>query len=376
MVDGSSFGIYVHWPFCLHKCPYCDFNSHVRKEIDYQLWRKAYLSAIDYWKDYRRGEKLTSIYFGGGTPSTAPPHIIDAIINEISKHWDLSNAEISLEANPTSVEAANFVEYANSGVNRVSIGFQAFNDRDLKLLGRMHTVNESLEALDIANKYFPRTNFDLIYARQWQSLDDWQNELKQLVTLSPSHVSLYQLTIEPNTRFGDMYERGKLLGMPSADSAYDQYVWTRDFMRENGFEHYEISNFAKPDEKSRHNLIYWNYADYLGIGPGAHGRLWRGQNRIATLQPQSPEEWLSKPLIFHEEDLDAQALIAEYLIMGLRLEKGISLERICDYGYELPSAVLDELKALELIEMSNSRIYTTDKGRLVLNRVIEKLLTE
>ncbi len=371
----AGFGIYVHWPFCLHKCPYCDFNSHVRQHIDHNDWLNAYRQSIDFWKNYRSGEALTSVYFGGGTPSTAPPFVIAGILERVAKHWDISSAEITMEANPTSVEAENFAGYAQAGVNRVSIGFQAFNNDDLKRLGRMHDVNEALQALELAKKYFPRNNFDLIYARQFQTLQSWQNELEEVLKLDPSHISLYQLTIEQGTRFGDMYNVGKLRGLPDDEVAYEMYAWTRDKMRERGFSHYEVSNFAKTGEESRHNLIYWNYGDYLGIGPGAHGRVTQDGIRTATSQVYLPEKWLEAPNMFHVEQLSPIEAAEEYILMGLRVETGISFERLDELGFQLPTKNLAELIDLGLIHQSNTGIQATDEGRLVLNHIIEKLLT-
>ncbi len=374
-MNDPGFGIYIHWPFCQHKCPYCDFNSHVHKETDHTKWRNAYLSAIDYWREYRQGEALTSIYFGGGTPSTCPPETIATIIERIRDYWLIEQAEITLEANPSSVDASRFASYASAGVNRVSIGFQAFNNHDLKKLGRLHDVDESLKALDVARKYFDRTSFDLIYARQNQSLIQWKNELKQALKLFPSHISLYQLTIEPNTRFGQLYDRGKLIGLPDEGLAYEMFVETRDTMRAHGFEHYEVSNFALPGDQSRHNMVYWNYGDYLGIGPGAHGRIWRGQ-RFATSQQSMPNQWLERPNEFSFEALSNIEAAEEYILMGLRIETGIYFERLDQLGFQLPSATLAELIDQGLMIQDNLGIRATDQGRLLLNNVTSKLLTQ
>ncbi len=372
MSENPGFGIYIHWPFCLHICPYCDFNSHLKQSIDENAWKNAYTQAIDYWRNYRHGEKLTSVYFGGGTPSTCPTHIIEAILNKISKNWNLSNAEITLEANPTSVEAEKFEQYAKLGINRISIGFQAFNDADLKRLGRVHNVNESMQAYDIAKKYFSRNNFDLIYARQFQSLENWQYELQQVMQLEPSHISLYELTIEKRTRFGDMYDRGILRGLPSEDLAYEMYVWTSGFMRSLGFTHYEVSNFSKIGDESLHNLIYWNYGDYLGIGPGAHGRIKIG-SQMATIQEMQPNDWLNNPRNFGVQKIHKFEAAEEYILMGLRIEEGISLSRLKEYEYELNFVNKNELIKNSLLIQDNSRLRATDKGRLVLNYIIDKL---
>lgn len=374
MKDDPGFGIYIHWPYCQSKCPYCDFNSHVARTINHDDWRRAYGAAIDYWRDYRPGDKLTSIYFGGGTPSLAQPATIAAIIAQIAQIWSIDGAEITLEANPSSVEAANFAAFARAGVNRVSMGFQALNDGDLRRLGRLHGVAEAWAALDIARQYFNRVNFDLIYARQDQSMAAWQDELGQALEKKPDHLSLYQLTIEPETRFGELAQLGRLSGLPSDDLASDMYNWTSQSMIAAGFEHYEVSNFAKPGQASRHNLVYWRYGDYLGIGPGAHGRVSRDGIRQATTQRRAPITFLAQPTAVSTTNLTAGDAGEEYMIFAMRLSEGALRARIEEYGVTLNAQALRDLTADGLIWQSNAAIGATARGRILLNRLILELL--
>lgn len=373
-MDNGGFAFYVHWPFCQSKCPYCDFNSHVSKTIDHEAWKTAYIEEIDKLKDYRTGQKLTSIYFGGGTPSTAQPSTIASIIDRIGQYWNIEDAEITLEANPTSVEADKFQAFAHGGVNRVSMGFQAFNDHDLKRLGRLHTVEESLRALDIANKYFDRINFDLIYARQDQTLEQWQDELNEALKYAPDHLSLYQLTVEDGTAFADLYNHGKLRGLPTDDLAADIYDWTSEAMQARGYHHYEVSNFARPGEQSLHNLVYWRYGDYLGIGPGAHGRVWENGKRIATAQTRNPNGWLLASRNDTPSILENHEVVEEYLMMSLRITEGASFERLTNFGFDIPNQKLAELSNSNHLWISNSHFGTTPQGRLVLNAILRDLL--
>ncbi|NNE52265.1 MAG: coproporphyrinogen III oxidase, partial [Sulfitobacter sp.] len=270
----GGFGLYIHWPFCEAKCPYCDFNSHVSQQIDQLAWRDAYLAELKRGAAETKRRVLNAVFFGGGTPSLMDPDVVAEVIAEIRHLWPLANdLEITLEANPGSVEAGRFAAYRQAGVSRVSMGIQALNDADLKRLGRIHTVQEALAAFDIARNRFERVSFDLIYGRQEQTLKNWEAELKQALSMAIDHLSLYQLTIEQGTAFGDRYARGKLRGLPNEDLGADMYTVTQEICGQMGFPRYEVSNHARPGAESRHNLIYWRYGDYLGIGPGAHGRL-------------------------------------------------------------------------------------------------------
>ncbi len=287
--QAGGFGLYIHWPFCQAKCPYCDFNSHVAREIDQSRWLRAYLSEIDRYGEMLSGRVLNSVFFGGGTPSLMNPDVVAAILERVRRTWPTANdLEVTLEANPGSVEAGKFRAFSQGGVSRISMGVQALNDRDLKRLGRIHSVAEARQAFDIARETFDRVSFDLIYARQDQTLDDWHSELGEALSMAIDHLSLYQLTIEQGTAFGDRYAAGRLRGLPEDDLAADMYQATQDICNAAGLGAYEVSNHARPGSESRHNMIYWRYGDYAGIGPGAHGRITRNGQRFATEAFSSP----------------------------------------------------------------------------------------
>lgn len=376
----GGFGLYIHWPFCAAKCPYCDFNSHVSSQIDMADWQAAYLAELERYARETPNRVLSSVYFGGGTPSLMDPAVVGAVLDAVAGHWTPANdIEITLEANPSSVEAERFAGYAAAGVNRVSMGFQALNDRDLKALGRLHDVETALAALDVARSTFDRINFDLIYGRQDQSLEGWTAELERAVGFEPDHLSLYQLTIEDGTAFGDRFARGKLRGLPDEDLSADMYFATQDICEDAGLWAYEVSNHAKPGQESRHNLIYWSAGDYIGIGPGAHGRLSLGDRRWATWTELSPSKWLDQALKHHGESgreaLSRADQAGEYLMMGLRPTRGLDLDR-----YEAISDVpLDEMVLQDLVKngylnLNNRYLAPTRSGRAVLNAVIRELL--
>ena len=330
----GGFGLYLHWPFCQAKCPYCDFNSYVSQSINEQDWRDTYFTEIDRYAAETEGRVLTSIFFGGGTPSLMSPTLVSDIIAKIRDSWTCANdIEITLEANPSSVEAERFEGYAKAGVNRVSMGVQSFDDDHLRQLGRLHTAKEAREAITIAKQQFSRFSFDLIYARQNQSLAHWEAELSEALALQPSHLSLYQLTIENGTAFGDRHARGKLHGLPDDELAADMYFLTQKMTGTAGLDAYEISNHAKPGEESLHNLIYWRGGDYLGIGPGAHGRITSDLGRIATETELSPTAWIEKVQTSGSgetvrEVLTTDEITSETIMMSLRLREGIARERL------------------------------------------------
>ena len=380
--QNGGFGIYVHWPFCQSKCPYCDFNSHVRKNIDHSVWKDALLSELRHAAKLTPNRSVQSIFFGGGTPSLMEPETIGAIIDEVAKLWRVGNdVEVTLEANPTSIEANKFTAFNTAGVNRVSMGAQALNDHDLQRLGRMHTASEAIQAFDIAKENFNRVSFDLIYARQEQSLSDWQAELTKALDLAIDHLSLYQLTIENGTRFGELYDRGKLLGLPDDGLAADMYQATQEICTAAGLNTYEVSNHAKAGSESRHNLIYWRYGDYVGIGPGAHGRITHDGIKQATEAPRSPEDWLNtvqnKGSSFVITDQISKIDQAEeYLMMSLRLSEGTDLKRFKTLsGYNLETNKIDNLVSLNLVKKTDDRLIATSKGRMILNSVLKELLT-
>lgn len=378
--QAGGFGVYIHWPFCEAKCPYCDFNSYARKNINQNQWLDGYLKEIDRYAELLPNRAINSVFFGGGTPSLMDPAIVEKMISSILSHWSASNdIEITLEANPTSVEAEKFNAYADAGVNRISMGVQALNDRDLKRLGRTHSVKEAKQAFDIARRSFNRVSFDLIYARQSQTLKDWQKELRQALDMAVDHLSLYQLTIEQGTAFGDRYKRGKLPDLPDDDDAADMYQVTQDICAEAGLDAYEVSNYAKRGAQSRHNLIYWQYGDYVGIGPGAHGRVTLAGQRYATDTWKSPEKWLASAKQGNgDKHKTAIALLdqaAEYLMMGLRIAEGIDLSRYAGLaGEPLDNEAITYLKDINMIELRENRLTASENGRPVLNSLIQELL--
>jgi oxygen-independent coproporphyrinogen-3 oxidase len=378
----GGFGLYVHWPFCQAKCPYCDFNSHVSARIDQKLWVRAYLAELDRLSEQLPGRVLNTIFFGGGTPSLMQPETVAAVIERAREIWPFANdMEISLEANPGSVEAGRFAGYRDAGVNRVSMGIQALNDEDLRRLGRIHSVAEARAAFDIARECFDRVSFDLIYARQGQTLEAWKAELKEALSMAIDHLSLYQLTIEDGTAFGDRYARGKLRGLPEDDTAADMYLATQDLTAAHGMACYEISNHARPGAESRHNLIYWRYGDYAGIGPGAHGRLTLGGVRYATETHLAPGAWLQAANAGNGESLRVplatEDAAAEYLMMGMRLREGLDMVRFTELsGRHLSESKLNDLVDLGMVTISEKRLRATAQGRAVLNAVLRDLLMD
>ena len=380
--EHGGFGLYIHWPFCAAKCPYCDFNSHVSGKIDQGIWVKAYLAELDRVAALVPGRVLSSVFFGGGTPSLMAPETVLAILERVKLLWPMANsAEITLEANPGSVEAGRFSGFASAGVNRISMGIQALNDRDLGRLGRLHTANEARAAFDVARAQFDRVSFDLIYARQDQSVAQWRLELREALDMAVDHLSLYQLTIEEGTAFGDRYKLGKLRGLPDEDSAAEMYEATQELCEAAGMPAYETSNHARFGAESRHNLIYWRYGDYAGIGPGAHGRLTLGGRRYATEARKMPADWLSAvesgtgelPMI----GLSRQEQASELLLMGMRLMEGVDMARYAGLaGRPLRGESLGYLQDLGMIEVEGRRVRASVKGRIVLNAILAELLTE
>ncbi len=425
----TSAALYIHWPFCKKKCPYCDFNSHVREGVDHAAWRAALLREMGYWHARAPEKTITSIFFGGGTPSLMEATTVEALINEAYKLWPTAagGCEITLEANPTSVEAAKFAALKTAGVNRVSLGVQSLKPESLKFLGREHSASEALEAVALAAKTFARYSFDLIYALPNQTLDEWENELREALTYARGHLSLYQLTIEENTAFHHAYHVGKSFQLPEDSLAAEMYQRTQEIMEDAGLPAYEISNHASAGQESRHNLSYWRSNSYFGIGPGAHGRVvgphprggWfgvgaseaptanhnaplltsphRGEehlspitchlpppSRLATRTQKSPERWLdlvqqSGHGVEEELTLTTPERAEEIVLMGLRLREGINLAHqrtdVAAYLTTLwADGRLDMLVREGLIEASPTQLRATPRGMLVLNRVIEALL--
>ncbi|MGV6810824.1 MAG: radical SAM family heme chaperone HemW [Brevirhabdus sp.] len=380
--QNGGFGLYIHWPFCQSKCPYCDFNSHVAAEIDQERWARAYLAELERVAAETPNRLLQTVFFGGGTPSLMEPDLVATILERVRALWPMVNdPEITLEANPGSVEAGRFRGFRQAGVNRVSMGFQALNDTDLRALGRLHSVDEAFAALDVARDCFERVSFDLIYARQDQTLEAWEKELKQALSLAIDHLSLYQLTVEPGTAFGARYAAGGLHGLPGEDLSADMYELTQDVTGTAGFPAYEVSNHARPGSESRHNLIYWRYGDYAGIGPGAHGRLTLGKSRLATETHLAPSLWLNAVERMGSGESSRVALspreqVEELVMMGLRVSDGVSLDRVSKIDDSVINANnIRYLSDIGLVDIRDHRLVATDAGRPVLNGILRQLLT-
>ncbi len=377
--DAAGFGLYVHWPFCLSKCPYCDFNSHVHDSINVEDWKNGYLAALKWFAAQTGRREISSVFFGGGTPSLMPPALVADILDTAGQLWSMAaDVEITLEANPTSAEAGKFRDFAAAGVNRLSLGIQALNDADLGALGRQHTAREAIKAWQMAHAIFPRASFDLIYARPGQTRKAWEKELRQALSLGARHISAYQLTMEPETPFHKRYEAGKL-HLPDEETAIAMYEQTRAIMAGAGLELYEISNFSVPGAQCRHNLLYWRYGEYAGIGPGAHSRLiaQSGQRR-AISAIRAPARWLARAQqggIEEDVPLSPHEAAREYLLMSLRMTEGLDLTRHAALG----GAPVNEDACADLIAQGllhrpgSSRIAATNAGRLVLDHVITQL---
>ncbi len=380
--DGeSAFGVYLHWPFCLAKCPYCDFNSHVRHQpVDQARFAAAFRREMAALRARTGPRTVTSIFLGGGTPSLMRPETVAALLDGLAENWSVApDIEVTLEANPTSVEADRFRGYRAAGVNRVSLGVQALNDPDLRRLGRMHSVEEAKAAIRLARDIFPRLSFDLIYARPGQSVEAWRAELKQAVDLAADHLSLYQLTIEEGTQFYNLWKAGKLT-TPEPDHAAALYEETQGLTAALGLPAYEISNHAAPGAESQHNLVYWRYGQYVGVGPGAHGRFVENGVRTVTMTEKHPETWLDKVErrghgIDEEEYLDGGQEGDEFLMMGLRLREGVDLGRYWRLaGRDIDRARLARLVGDGMVEpMGGDRIRATPDGALVLDALVADL---
>ncbi|MUZ73136.1 coproporphyrinogen III oxidase [Agrobacterium vitis] len=376
-----GFGIYIHWPFCAAKCPYCDFNSHVRhQKIDQPRFTQAFLKEMETMRAMSGPKTVTSIFLGGGTPSLMDPATVGAILDGIARHWTVPRGiEITMEANPTSVEAERFRGYRSAGVNRVSLGVQALNDADLKFLGRMHSVEDALKAVRLAREIFPRMSFDLIYARPNQTIADWDAELKLAISYAVDHLSLYQLTIEEGTPFFGLHKAGKII-TPDEEHAAQLYEATQEITEREGLPAYEVSNHARPGAESRHNLTYWRYGDYAGIGPGAHGRLTQGHEKLATATEKHPETWLSAVEqtghgMVVQDALGSEEQADELLLMGLRLREGVDLARWQQLSNRDPDPVREQflLEHGFIERLGNSRLRCTPKGMLVLDAVVADL---
>lgn len=383
-LDTKKFGLYVHWPFCLAKCPYCDFNSHVRNTVDHTAWQSALLAEMRHWAQRTPSHRLHTIFFGGGTPSLMTPQTVGAVIDEAARLWPAANdVEITLEANPTSVEADKFKGFRTAGVNRVSLGIQALNDTDLKALGRQHSADEAKAAIKLAASSFDRYSFDLIYARPQQTVDAWQAELNEALDYAAEHLSVYQLTIEPSTGFQNLFDRGQLK-IPDEQTAGALYEATQETLSARGLPAYEISNHARAGAECAHNLIYWEYDDYIGIGPGAHGRVQTNSQRLATATEKSPERWLAATqqqghALLEQTPIDDASARTEALMMNLRLARGVNRRQ---WAEKFDADVLTQIDAGKLrllvdggfLSLDADTLAATAAGRQRLNAVLDKLL--
>jgi len=383
-MQNGQFGIYIHWPFCASKCPYCDFNSHVADTIDHDAWRRAYAKEISHFAALTKDRTVTSVFFGGGTPSLMEPATAEQVISDIQKHWRISNdCEITLEANPTSVETEKFKSFRAAGVNRVSMGVQSFNESDLHFLGRKHDAGEARRAIDTAAQIFDRYSFDLIYARPNQTAQAWEEELRGAIKLARDHLSVYQLTIERGTPFYMMHERGEFK-IPDEELAGDLYEVTQSVLEDAGMPAYEVSNHARAGAESRHNMTYWRYTDYVGIGPGAHGRITVDGTKHATRGHRAPDIWLRQVTeqghgMHPFENLLNRDRFTECLMMGLRLAEGIPVERLEQEGAKKFADLIDpqKIEALRgegLLECDGHTLKATKAGLQRLNGVLSYLL--
>lgn len=376
--------LYIHWPFCKAKCPYCDFNSHVREQINSQQWLEAYIKEFRYFAEKLGDREVQSVFLGGGTPSLMPPELLRALLETMHKEWHFADdIEITLEANPTSTERDKLQAFKEAGVNRVSLGVQALNQRDLQFLGREHSAQEALEAVSWASELFGNYSFDLIYARPEQTLQAWQEELSRALHYVGPHFSLYQLTIEKGTPFYKLHQEG-VFTLPPEEEAAEMYEVTNALLAAHSLHAYEVSNYAKPGFKSKHNMAYWRYQEYLGLGPGAHSRIDLPEGRTALMQRHHPEGWLEAvskagQAIQQQEPLDKTTMLQEMLMMGLRTSEGVSLKAVNtllgeEIAVLIPPSRTAPLQEAGLLDCNTDYLRTTDQGRLVLNAVIEKLV--
>ena len=384
--DPTLFGLYVHWPFCLSKCPYCDFNSHVQQTIDEELWLKSYLKALDLSAQFLPHGRLGSVFFGGGTPSLMPPVFVEKILDRARGLWQegVPSLEVTLEANPSTVELQKLKDFAQAGVNRLSMGIQSIDDQALKFLGRAHDSSTALKALDQVRKTFQRYSFDLIYARPEQTVAQWVSELTSVLPFVGSHLSVYQLTIEPGTAFATRHGRGDF-AIPEEELAAEFYDVTQEILEAEGMPAYEVSNHARPGHECAHNLIYWRGQDYLGIGPGAHGRLTQGADRWSTAQARAPETWIKEMSqdagidIWHREALTSQQRVFEFLMMGFRMREGFSVQWFEQQTGVAFTQVMPEEKRKKLVEElylapDETHVALTSEGMKRLNGIVRWLL--
>jgi len=381
----KGIGLYIHWPFCQSKCPYCDFNSHVRQSIDETAWEQALLQELAYVGQQTKGQALTSVFFGGGTPSLMPARTVQKLLEALGQYWVLdSDLEVTLEGNPNSIEVSKYRDFKAAGINRVSVGIQSLRQDSLTFLGRLHNADEAKRALEITSTLFDRSSFDLIYALPNQTAKEWQKELEEALNFARGHLSLYQLIIEPGTAFYTRYQRGDFQ-LPSEEKSAELYELTRDIVGQQGYVDYEVSNYAKEGHQCRHNTLYWTYGDYVCIGPGAHGRVSLGGEKHAIKNYKAPETWLDKVKQHgHGQEitdpLTVEDQVIEHLLMGLRLKTGLHKENFHKmHGVSLEELLdpkkVSFLKELGFLEESETHLYVTPSGLLRLNTITSELVT-
>ena len=376
-MEGSSLALYIHWPFCKIKCPYCDFNSYKRESTYQSHWLKAYLRALEMWSSRLAKRKIKSIFFGGGTPSLLDPDFVATVLQKIDSLWSINgNCEITIEANPNSISESKFKLFRDIGINRVSVGVQALNNKDLGNLGRDHNKKQAIEAIEVINTWFKNYNLDFIYGRQHQSTSEWRDELLEILSLDAPHLSLYQLTIEENTNFHKLFKRGSLKGLPTHKTVSDMFDITEQLCKDGGYRQYETSNYAKKGYKCKHNLSYWKYSDYLGIGPGAHGRVNISGDRYAIEEEKNPDSWFKKTVSLNSSTpkitpIDKRVAFEEKLIMNLRIAQKIP---VSIFDYEKLYPVVIDLEENNLIKVKDDNIVLRKKGAKMLDYITRSLI--
>ena len=376
-MEGSSLALYIHWPFCKIKCPYCDFNSYKRESTYQSHWLKAYLRALELWSSRLAKREIKSIFFGGGTPSLLDPDFVAMVLQKIDSLWSINgNCEITIEANPNSISESKFKLFRDIGINRVSVGVQALNNKDLSNLGRDHNKKQAIEAIEVINTWFKNYNLDFIYGRQYQSTSEWRNELSKILSLEAPHLSLYQLTIEENTYFHKLFKRNLLKGLPTQKIVSDMFNITTQLCKDGGYKQYEISNFARKGFECKHNISYWKYNDYIGVGPGAHGRVTMSGKRYATEEERNPDIWFEKTVSLNSSTpkitpIENRVVLEEKLIMNLRISENIP---VSIFDYEKLTPVVFHLEENKLIKTKDNKIVIRTRGKKMLDYIARSLV--
>ena len=373
----SSLALYIHWPFCKIKCPYCDFNSYKKESTNQSHWLKAYLRALELWSSRLAKREIKSIFFGGGTPSLLDPDFVAMVLQKIDSLWSINgNCEITIEANPNSISESKFILFRDIGINRVSVGVQALNNKDLGNLGRDHNKKQAIEAIEVINTWFKNYNLDFIYGRQYQSTNEWRNELSKILSLEAPHLSLYQLTIEENTNFHKLFKRDLLKGLPTQETVSDMFDITKQLCKDGGYKQYETSNFARKGFKCKHNISYWKYNDYIGIGPGAHGRITMSGKKYATEEERNPDIWFKKTVSLNSNTpkitpIENKVVLEEKLIMNLRISGNIP---VSIFDYEKLTPVVFHLEENKLIKTKDNKIVIRTRGKKMLDYIARSLV--